>query len=159
MLSRFENQHASLTEYIRRYALRHQEKDLLARTFVAVDTVESQERIAGYFTLTTTFVERASVSNIESLARLPRFPIPGVLLARLAVDRRVQGQGMGRYLLRESMGLMIELLRHGPITFRLFVTDAIDEAAAKFYEHHGFARLHGTAPCRLVLDLKPLTST
>lgn len=156
LLSRFENQHSSLTEYVRRYALRHQEKDLLARTFLAIQQVGAEDRVAGYFTLTTTSVERSSLSAIESLQRLPQFPIPGVLLARLAVDHRVQGQGVGRYLLREALGLTLDLTGIGPVAFRLFVTDAIDEAAARFYEHHGFARLHPSARCRLVLDLKPL---
>jgi hypothetical protein len=37
------------------------------------------------------------------------------------------------------------------------VTDAIDEAAAKFYERFGFTRLADEFPCRMVLDLKPLS--
>lgn len=156
LLSRFDNQHAPLVEYVRRYALRHQKKDLLARTFLAVQTVGSEERVAGYFTLTTTSIERALVSGIETLQRLPQFPIPGVLLARLAVDRRVQGQGVGRYLLREAVGLTLDLMYIGTVAFRLLVTDAIDEAATRFYEHHGFARLGAAAPGRLVLDLEPL---
>jgi GNAT superfamily N-acetyltransferase len=156
LLSQFESQHPSLTEYVRRYALRHQEKDLLARTFLAIQSVGSEERVAGYFTLTTTSVQRNSLGAIESLQRLPQFPIPGVLLARLAVDRRVQGQGIGRYLLREAAGLAIDIMGIGAVAFRLLVTDAIDEAAARFYEHHGFARLSAEAPCRLVLDLGPL---
>jgi GNAT superfamily N-acetyltransferase len=96
------------------------------------------------------------VSALESLQRLPGFPIPGVLLARLAVERRMQGQGVGKYLLREALGRTLELARAGPVAFRLLVTDAIDDAAARFYEHHGFARLRADAPCRLVLDLEPL---
>jgi hypothetical protein len=72
LLSKFENQHPSLTEYVRRYALRHQEKDLLARTFLAIQPSGSDERVAGYFTLTTTSVERRSVSIVESLQRLPQ---------------------------------------------------------------------------------------
>jgi hypothetical protein len=36
------------------------------------------------------------------------------------------------------------------------VTNAIDEAAARFYERFGFARLADDFPCRLVLDLEPL---
>ncbi|MCX4240415.1 GNAT family N-acetyltransferase [Paraliomyxa miuraensis] len=79
-----------------------------------------------------------------------------MLLARLAIDCRVQGQGVGRYLLRESVGLTLDLMSIGTVAFRVLVTDAIDEAAARFYEHHGFARLHAEAPCRLVLDLEPL---
>jgi GNAT superfamily N-acetyltransferase len=68
----------------------------------------------------------------------------------------VQGQGLGRFLVEEAFGLTLQLARTGPVAFRLFVTDAIDEAAARFYERFGFARLTDAAPCRMVLDLKPL---
>jgi GNAT superfamily N-acetyltransferase len=72
------------------------------------------------------------------------------------VDERVQGQGLGRYLFEEALGLTLQLARNGPVALRLFVTDAIDEAAAQFYERFGFARLTEEFPCRMVLDLKPL---
>jgi GNAT superfamily N-acetyltransferase len=156
LLGDFRNQHPSLVEYLRRFALRHAEKDLLARTFLALEGTPGAERVAGYFTLATTSVERAAVTSVESLDRLPRFPIPAVLLARLAVDERIQGQGLGRYLLEEALGLTLQLGRSGPVAFRLLVTDAIDEAAAKFYERFGFSRLADDFPCRMVLDLKPL---
>jgi GNAT superfamily N-acetyltransferase len=101
-----------------------------------------------------------SDSEVERLAaaldRLPQFPIPAFLLARLAVDDRVQGQGLGRFLLEEALGLTIDLARTGPVAFRLFVTDAIDGAAMHFYERFGLLRLADGYPCRMVLDLKPL---
>lgn len=156
LLKDFRNQHGSLVEYLQRYALRHAEKDLLARTFLAIDGAPGGERIAGYFTLATASVERASVSAIGALSRLPQFPIPAVLLARLAVDDRVQGQGLGRFLFEEALGLTLELARTGPVAFRLFVTDAIDGEAVRFYERFGLARLSDRYPCRMVLDLKPL---
>ncbi|WP_437624684.1 GNAT family N-acetyltransferase [Sorangium sp. So ce1151] len=90
------------------------------------------------------------------LDRLPRFPVPGVLLARLAVDARVQGQGLGRYLFEEALGLTLQLAHTGPVAFRLFVTDAIDANAARFYERFGLARLGDEYPCRMVLDLRSL---
>jgi GNAT superfamily N-acetyltransferase len=156
LLSHFRNQHDSLVEYLKRYALRHAEKDLLARTFLAIDGTGESQRLAGYFTLATASVERASVSTISALDRLPRFPIPAVLLARLAVDERAQGQGLGQFLFEEALGLTIQLARGGPVAFRLFVTDAIDETAARFYDRFGLARLGDEYPCRMVLDLKPL---
>ena len=156
LLRDFENQHSSLVEYLQRFALRHVEKDLLARTYVAVDESGDRERLAGYFTLTTASVERASLSPIDALDRLPRFPIPAVLLARLAVDARAQGHGLGRYLFEEALGLTLALARAGPVAFRLFVTDALDENAARFYERFGLVRLGDAFPCRMVLDLKPL---
>ncbi len=156
LLEDFRNQHRSLVDYLRRFALRHAEKDLLARTFLAIEGAAGAERLAGYFTLATASVERSTVDSMESLHRLPGFPIPAVLLARLAVDERVQGQGLGRYLFEEALGLTLQLAHSGPVAFRLFVTDAIDEAAAEFYERFGFTRLAEEFPCRMVLDLKPL---
>jgi GNAT superfamily N-acetyltransferase len=157
LLEDFRNQHQSLVDYLQRFALRHAEKDLLARTFLAMESSENGDRLAGYFTLATASVERSTVDSMESLQRLPRFPIPAVLLARLAVDERVQGQGLGRYLLEEALGLTLQLARSGPVAFRLFVTDALDQAAAEFYERFGFTRLAEEFPCRMVLDLKPLS--
>jgi GNAT superfamily N-acetyltransferase len=156
LLEDFRNQHQSLVDYLRRFALRHAEKDLLARTFLAIEGAAGEERLAGYFILATASVERTAAASIESLGRLPGFPIPAVLLARLAVDDRVQGQGLGRYLFEEALGRTLQLAHGGPVAFRLFVTDAIDEGAARFYEHFGFSRLTGEFPCRMVLDLKPL---
>lgn len=156
LLGEFRNQHVSLVEYLRRYALRHLKKDLLARTYVALDEGGPVPRIAGYFSLSTVSIERTSVSAIPALDRLPRFPIPGVLLARLAVDERAQGQGLGRYLIEEALGLTLELAKSGPVAFRLFVADAIDARAAHFYERFGFSRLSDEYPCRMVLDIEPL---
>jgi len=156
LLRRFENQAPSLTAYLRRFALRHAERDLLARTYVAIDRDEAGERLAGYFSLTTVSVERSSVAPIDALERLPRFPIPGVLLARLAVDERVQGQGLGRHLFEEALGLTLQLARTGPVAFRLLVTDALDEDAARFYSRFGLQRLSDVFPARMVLDLAPM---
>lgn len=156
LLKAFRNQHVSLTEYLQRYALRHATKDLLARTFVALDRVDDALAIAGYFSLAPTSLERASVTPLPSLDRLPRFPIPGVLLARLAVDSRVQGQGLGRYLFEQALGLTLQLAKTGPVTFRIFVTDAIDGAAVKFYQRFGLTRLGSEFPCRMAMDIAPL---
>jgi len=87
---------------------------------------------------------------------LPRFPIPAVLLARLAVDQRVQGQGLGRFLFEEGLGITLQLAKAGPVAFRVFVTDAVDQAASRFYERFGLVRLARESPCRMVLDLAPL---
>lgn len=156
LLADFQNPHTSLVDYLRRYALRHAEKDFLARTYVAIDSGTGVPRLAGYFSLTTVSVERGSLVSLPELDRLPRFPIPGILLARLAVDARIRGQGLGRYLFEEALGLTLQLARTGPVAFRLFVTDALDAEAHSFYAHFGCAPLSDGFPCRMVLDLKPL---
>ncbi len=134
----------------------HRQKDLLARTYVAVDRTSGSTRMAGYFSLAAASVERSSVARLPELDGLPRFPIPAVLIARLAVDSRVQGQGLGAYLFEEALGLTLQLARAGPLAFRLLVTDAIDERAVTFYARFGLQRLSDDFPCRMVLDLKTL---
>ena len=156
LLRDFRNQAPSLVQYLQRFALRHMEKDLLARTYLAVAAQGGTDRLAGYFSLSTVSVDRSSVEDLPGLSKLPRFPIPGVLLARLAVDERAQGQGLGRHLFEEALGLTLELATSGPVAFRLFVTDAIDDDAVRFYERFGLARLSDALPSRMVLDIKPL---
>src|SRR5690606_34673516 len=91
------------------------------------------------------------------LQRLPRFPIPAVLLARLAVDRRIQGQGLGTWLFDQALRKTLVLAAEGPIGFRVLLADAKSERATVFYERLGLVRLtEGRWPCRMVLDLKPL---
>lgn len=72
LLKEFRNQHESLVEHLRRYALRHAEKDHLSKTHVAIDTSSGTRRLAGYFSLTTTSVDRGSVTGMDALARTAR---------------------------------------------------------------------------------------
>ena len=156
LLKDFQNQEQSLVQYLKRFALRHAEKDLLSRTYLAIATINGTDRVAGYFSLATASVERAGVDTIPALNKLPRFPIPSVLLAQLAVDKRAQGQGLGRYLFDEALGKTLTLASSGPVAFRLFVADAINARAAAFYERRGFARISMGFPSRMVLDLRPV---
>lgn len=80
--------------------------------------------------------------------------IPAVLLARLALDRRLQGQGLGAVALAEALGRVVEATRL--VAARFVVVDAIDEAATGFYEHHGFKTIPGSM--RLVQKLSDVTA-
>ena len=136
-------------------ALVHQERDRLGRTWVAIDDAEPA-RIAGFFTLAASSVDRAAIRGGD-LDRLLRFPIPAVLLARLAVDGRVQGQGLGTWLFDEVLLRTVALAVDGPIGFRVLITDAKNERVAAFYERRGMVAIADDWwPRRMVLDLKPL---
>lgn len=149
----FENDEPELVVDLRRWALRHQQRDGLGRTWVAID---GRSRLAGFFTLAAASLERPLVTT-GALDQLPRFPIPAVLLARLAVDRRVQGQGLGTWLFDEALRKTTALATEGPIGVRVLITDAKNERAAAFYERRGLVRLTtGRWPCRMVFDLGPL---
>jgi predicted N-acetyltransferase YhbS len=67
---------------------------------------------------------------------LPAYPVGMVLLARLAVDRREQGSGLGGTLL--AAALRKAVAAGEAAAARLVVVDAIDENAARFYERYGF---------------------
>jgi GNAT superfamily N-acetyltransferase len=103
-----------------------------ARTYVVVDA--EQERVAGYHALTV-----ASVEHDEATPRarkgMPRHPIPVVLLARLAVDETVQGQGIGAFLLRDAMTRAAAAA--GRLGIRALLVHALHDEARAFYLRHG----------------------
>jgi len=72
---------------------------------------------------------------------LPAYPIGMVLLARLAVDRSEQGQGIGGLLLSEALRKAVAAGEAAAARF--VVVDPIDDKAAKFYAHYGFAAVPG----------------
>jgi GNAT superfamily N-acetyltransferase len=77
------------------------EKRHLGKTFVAVRT-GGDGQVVGYYTLAASAV---SFDNMppEIALKLPRHPVPMILLARLAVDRRAQGEGLGKALLHDAL--------------------------------------------------------
>lgn len=74
--------------------------------------------------------------------------IPSVLLARLALDRSLQGQGLGAALLADALSRVVAGIEK--VGGRLIVVDAIDLEAAGFYRRHGFVPTE-TDPRRLVI--------
>ena len=66
----------------------------------------------------------------------PDYPIPVILLARLAVDRRQQGHGIGKGLLKHALDRIA--VAADIVGARAVLVHAIDEEARAFYEHFGF---------------------
>ena len=104
-----------------------------ARTYAIEDA--EQGRVVGYHALCA-----ASVSRREGTPRarrgMPRHSIPAVLLARLAVDRSVQGHDLGAFLLRDAMART--LAAAAELGIRVMLVHALNESARDFYLHHGF---------------------
>ena len=146
-LDDFHSGNQPLDRWLYVHALASQHMDV-ARTFVLVDG----ERVAGYFSLTMGSVHRAEAP--PALVRgLPGCPVGMVLLARLAVDRSAQGQGLGSALLAEA--LRRALAAGEAAAARLVVVDAIDETAVGFYAHHGFVAVP-EHPLRLYRRMKDI---
>ena len=121
--------------------------------FVALDVAESPPRIAGFYTLASTSVLLADLPP-ETGKKLPRYPsVPAVRMGRLAVDENFKGQGLGGALLADALA---RAARAEIAAFAL-VVDAKDDAAAKFYLHHGFIVLPDS-PLTLFLPLATVKS-
>jgi GNAT superfamily N-acetyltransferase len=107
--------------------------------------------IVGYFAIAPHLVERDDVP--VTIGRGAPRRIPAILLAKLAVDRAHQGQGLGAELLIRALGTMVAAARAAG--GKVVVVDAIDQSAARFYRHHGFLPLPSD-PQRLVLKLSTI---
>jgi GNAT superfamily N-acetyltransferase len=127
----FDCGHAALNDWLKQRAGQFDQRDL-ARTYVAV---RGQERaVLGYYAISSHLVRRGDLPEDQAKG-LPRIDVPVVLLGRLAIDRGVQGQGLGSLLLIDA------LRRAEQLGIRAIEVDAIDHAARKFYEKFGFVAL------------------
>ena len=131
-LDSFDCGKPSLNDWLVRHARQAQAAGS-ARTFVVTD----DERIAGYFSLT---VGQVDVVEAPDRVRkgMGRYPIPVVILARLAVDLRDHGRGIGR-------GMLLDAIRRALVIAdeagnRALLTHPIDSGAQSFYERYGFVR-------------------
>jgi GNAT superfamily N-acetyltransferase len=104
-----------------------------ARTFVAVDGAD--DRVVGYFSLTVGQVDTTDAPD-RIRKGMGQFPIPVIVLARLAVSTQDQGKGIGVGMLKEAIRLALLIAEHAGI--RALLTHPIDEDAARFYSRFGF---------------------
>ncbi len=128
----FDCGEALLNEFLKKYARQNEDRGI-SRTFVAVKS--GDPRILGYYTLRVGAVEAAGFPK-EEVKRLPRYPVPVVHLARLAVDRTAQGQGVGQALLASALKKAVAASELAG-AFAVEVL-AKSEEAARFYGKHGF---------------------
>ncbi len=124
----------SLNNFLARFVSQYEKRNL-ARTYVLVRS--GDVKILGYYTLASSAIEFDSLPNAHTKI-LPEHPVPAVLLARLAVDLSARGQGLGGRLLQNCFERC--LLLADQIGIHSVTVDAIDDEAARFYEHVGFTR-------------------
>jgi GNAT superfamily N-acetyltransferase len=116
------------------------------RTYLLID--ESSGDLAGYFAIAPYLIAREQTPR--SVGRGAPRRIPAILLAKLALDERPQGQGLGSGLLVHALTTIVGAARSAG--GRVVVVDAIDDSAARFYEAHDF-QTSPADPQRLVLKL------
>jgi GNAT superfamily N-acetyltransferase len=128
--SGFNCGHAELNSYLRLYALAGQRANI-SQTYVAAD----DNVIAGYHTLVVGDVVYEDAP--ERLVKgIPRYPIPVMLLARLAVDRFWQSKKLGAALVTDAIRRSLQVA--DIVGVRALLVHAKDNDARSFYEHLGF---------------------
>ena len=102
------------------------------RTYVLTD--DGADAVVGYFAIAPHLLERDAAPRRVGRGAPAR--IPAILLAKLALDRRLHGQGLGAELLVHALTTIGGAARAAG--GRIVVVDAIDDAAAAFYAAHDF---------------------
>lgn len=139
----------SLDRWLHHYAGQGERRDA-TRTFVATD---GHGAVCGYYTLVAGQLDHAEATEAVRKSLSRHFPIPVAVLARLAVDERSQGEGLGASLLNDAFERICRAAQE--VAVRAVVVHALDKGAAGFYERFGFRGL-GSAPRTLMVTLAEL---
>jgi len=131
--SEFDSGDPDLDRFFKRFAGQNQFKHYVGTTYVA----EDHGRIVGFATVSAAQVEIRDLPPAKQV-RLPRYPLPVLRLARLAVDQQAQGRGVGLTLLKAVFVLAKAMA--GDFGCIGVIVDAKPQAVA-FYKRYGFTVL------------------
>lgn len=120
----------ALNLYLKKFALVNNQNNS-SRTYVAL----RDGRVIGYYTLAPGSVVKQDVPERVGKG-LGNYPVPVILLARLAVDGTEHGVGVGKGLLRHA--LLQVIFAADKIGGRAVVVHAKNENAKSFYEYFNF---------------------
>ncbi len=143
-LNAFDCGEPSLDDWLKRRAMANQLSGA-SRTFVVVD---EEGRVHGYYALSAGAVSHQLATG--SVRRNMPDPVPVMVLARLAVDRRAQGVKLGGALLRDAVNRAVAVSQNAGV--RALLVHALHDRARQFYEHYGF-QISPAHPMTLMLRL------
>lgn len=122
---------STLDNFLKLNAKKESKNDL-SKTFV----IEENNQIIGYYTIT---MDAVPTENFSSKFKANYSSIPVVLLGRLAVDKRFQGQSKGSVLLIDAFRRITLISKY--IGAYAIIVDPIDSKAITFYLNYGFVKL------------------
>ena len=144
----FDSGDENLNTYLKKYAGQNELRGF-GRTFLLVD----QFLIIGFYTLSTTDVDWLSLPN-EEKKKLPKSPVPCLRIARFAVDRKYQGKGYGKIMMRD---IFIKTLAVASVAGVYALIVEPKEKAISYYTQFGFVKLANVGSYALpVATLKKL---
>jgi GNAT superfamily N-acetyltransferase len=136
----------SLDDWLKKRALANQVSGATRTFAICIDN-----RVVGFYALAS-----GSISIKSALGKFKRNmpnPIPVVILARLAIDTSMQGQGLGRALFRDAALRVVQASE--TIGIRGIIVHAISEDAKRFYLALGFQE-SPLEPMLLMITIKDL---
>lgn len=145
----FDCGNPALNQFLQRFALVNQRANS-AQTYVCCE--QKTGTVAGFYSLAVGSIE-PSATTVRVSKGLARHPVPVMILARLAVDRRHQSAGLGRALLKDALLRTAQAAEIAGI--RALLVHAKDDPARNWYMHWGFEP-SPTDPYHLFLLIKDL---
>lgn len=141
----------ALNQFLSKQAAKHMKLGISATHILPTSgkTTNGLKPIASYYTLSMGQTSRTSLPNTK---KFPHYPVPVIVLARLAVDKQYQGQGLGDMTL-------IKAIRHSAtisdtIPAYALVLDVKDDEAMRFYQRYPDFKPLTDNPYRLFLPIK-----
>ena len=129
---------------------RRNERSRASRTYILCS---NNDEVIGYYALAT-----GSISPTQAPGKVKRNipnPIPVMVLGRLAIDCKHQGQGLGDALLRDAI---LRVLQAADIAgIKAIIVHAISEQAKAFYLARSFTESPAN-PMTMILPLESIQS-
>lgn len=146
----------AINTYLRRYAAKNMALNL-NRTFVLPYTPEEgseKPHVAAYYTLAH---QTLVPEELPDPSRLPRYPVPMILLAQLGIDRRFHRQGLGAKTLVYALRHAYQIASNPNGIPALGVAlDVLDREALAFYRSFDFFLSLTDNPMKLFVPMASL---
>ncbi len=144
----FDCGQVELNRFIQQFALQHH-KTGTSKTYACLD---NDNQVIGFYSLASMAISFEQVDS-HLTHKLPRYPIPSIVIGRFAVSKHSQGAGIGKKLLAHALRQVSLAAQIVGISF--VVVHAKNDQAAAFYLALGFIAL-SSDPLILVLPVNEI---
>jgi len=142
--------------FLARFAAKHGKLGISSTWVLPIvsanDATAQKVPVAAYYTLSSATVKREDIPFKKSL---PSYPVPVVLLARLAVSNSYQGKRLGEKTLITALRKSVELTKNGLPAIGL-ILDVLDQSAVEFYQRYEIFEPFTENPMRLFVPMQVL---